>query len=465
MGKKAELQAPPGVKNGVLFQSSSSPMREKVFRGGFVWLFRKGSPRFMEVVGLSSIRGAALLVQFGGFAMPMVSMTRAIVRLEVKMLDISSGAVLVADPLFFMLRYDGCWSWRWPPSPWWSVVCLVGVQRSSACSGCRCAPVMLRPELWEGHGLQLRPPRFTGVIASAFRMKFVSQAGHVRVDRGDLCLLRRVFIRPWVELVRLVAPCRCLLLRNGFGWVKVVCQGCTFSGAGNLVSVCWRRRFTGFSGSGCLYSSDCDVGFPPAVYGTVCIWACFHARVCRVLVCCRSAAEGSLWACAVAGCGLSRAAGFSEDFVGLDVTAVRSGMLTGFHVLIYGRDWGRMGLGWILRNRYYNKLDLVSIALRETAFSASSKRGILSAENLTNPFHMSRVWKREPLLIIRAPLLLVVLGTTKWAFSIRLTKPMMLSWSFRMISHTGTETRPGLPRGAAVGNLGQWAKARSSNIA
>ncbi|KAF1899275.1 hypothetical protein Lal_00019402 [Lupinus albus] len=49
--------------------------------------------------------------------------------------------------------------------------------------------------------------------------------------------------------------------------------------------------------------------------------------------------------------------------------------------------------------------------------------------------------------------------------SIRLTKPMMLSWSFRMISHTGTETRPGLPRGAAVGNLGQWAKARSSNIA
>ncbi|GJV91604.1 hypothetical protein Tco_1539417 [Tanacetum coccineum] len=31
--------------------------------------------------------------------------------------------------------------------------------------------------------------------------------------------------------------------------------------------------------------------------------------------------------------------------------------------------------------------------------------------------------------------------------------------------HTGTETRPGLPRGAAVGNLGQWAKARSSNIA
>ncbi|KAL1298999.1 hypothetical protein AAHE18_18G074700 [Arachis hypogaea] len=42
---------------------------------------------------------------------------------------------------------------------------------------------------------------------------------------------------------------------------------------------------------------------------------------------------------------------------------------------------------------------------------------------------------------------------------------MMLSWSFRMISHTGTETRPGLLRGAAVGNLGQWAKARSSNIA
>ncbi|GKD17860.1 MAK10-like protein [Tanacetum coccineum] len=41
---------------------------------------------------------------------------------------------------------------------------------------------------------------------------------------------------------------------------------------------------------------------------------------------------------------------------------------------------------------------------------------------------------------------------------------MMLSWSFRMINHTGTETPPGLPRRAAVGNLRQWAKARSSNI-
>ncbi|KAL4183686.1 hypothetical protein AMTRI_Chr11g99490 [Amborella trichopoda] len=30
---------------------------------------------------------------------------------------------------------------------------------------------------------------------------------------------------------------------------------------------------------------------------------------------------------------------------------------------------------------------------------------------------------------------------------------MMLSWSFRMISHTGTETRPKLPRGAAVGKF------------
>ncbi|PVH47767.1 hypothetical protein PAHAL_4G145600 [Panicum hallii] len=42
---------------------------------------------------------------------------------------------------------------------------------------------------------------------------------------------------------------------------------------------------------------------------------------------------------------------------------------------------------------------------------------------------------------------------------------MMLSWSFQMISHTGTETWPKLPWGAAMGNLGQWAKARSSNIA
>ncbi|KAH9547161.1 hypothetical protein CY35_11G020400 [Sphagnum magellanicum] len=35
----------------------------------------------------------------------------------------------------------------------------------------------------------------------------------------------------------------------------------------------------------------------------------------------------------------------------------------------------------------------------------------------------------------------------------------MLSWSFWMISHTRTETRPRLLREAAVGNLGQWAKA------
>ncbi|KAB2006815.1 hypothetical protein ES319_D11G374100v1 [Gossypium barbadense] len=42
---------------------------------------------------------------------------------------------------------------------------------------------------------------------------------------------------------------------------------------------------------------------------------------------------------------------------------------------------------------------------------------------------------------------------------------MMLSWSFQMISYSGSETRPGLPHGAAVGNLGQWAKAQSSNIA
>ncbi|KAK7370730.1 hypothetical protein VNO78_37283 [Psophocarpus tetragonolobus] len=33
------------------------------------------------------------------------------------------------------------------------------------------------------------------------------------------------------------------------------------------------------------------------------------------------------------------------------------------------------------------------------------------------------------------------------------------SWSERMISHTGTETRPRLLREAAVGNFPQWAKA------
>ncbi|GMN74244.1 hypothetical protein TIFTF001_053134 [Ficus carica] len=33
-----------------------------------------------------------------------------------------------------------------------------------------------------------------------------------------------------------------------------------------------------------------------------------------------------------------------------------------------------------------------------------------------------------------------------------LTKPMMLSWSLRMISHTRTETRPELPWRTAVEN-------------
>src|SRR5882762_197813 len=35
---------------------------------------------------------------------------------------------------------------------------------------------------------------------------------------------------------------------------------------------------------------------------------------------------------------------------------------------------------------------------------------------------------------------------------------MIGSWSERMTSHTGTETRPRLLREAAVGNIGQWAK-------
>ncbi len=41
----------------------------------------------------------------------------------------------------------------------------------------------------------------------------------------------------------------------------------------------------------------------------------------------------------------------------------------------------------------------------------------------------------------------------------RLTKATISSWSERMISLTGTETRPRLLREAAVGNIGQWAQA------
>jgi hypothetical protein len=41
---------------------------------------------------------------------------------------------------------------------------------------------------------------------------------------------------------------------------------------------------------------------------------------------------------------------------------------------------------------------------------------------------------------------------------------MMLSWSFRMISHTRTETQTRIPRGEVVGNIGQWSHARSNNI-
>ncbi len=39
------------------------------------------------------------------------------------------------------------------------------------------------------------------------------------------------------------------------------------------------------------------------------------------------------------------------------------------------------------------------------------------------------------------------------------TKATTGSWSERMSSHTGTETRPRLLREAAVRNLAQWAKA------
>ncbi|KAF1855999.1 hypothetical protein Lal_00001509 [Lupinus albus] len=39
------------------------------------------------------------------------------------------------------------------------------------------------------------------------------------------------------------------------------------------------------------------------------------------------------------------------------------------------------------------------------------------------------------------------------------TKATIHSWSERMISHIGTETRPKLLREAAVGNIGQWAQA------
>ncbi len=43
--------------------------------------------------------------------------------------------------------------------------------------------------------------------------------------------------------------------------------------------------------------------------------------------------------------------------------------------------------------------------------------------------------------------------------SVRTTKAKTGSWSERMDSHTGTETRSRLLREAAVGNLAQWAKA------
>lgn len=42
---------------------------------------------------------------------------------------------------------------------------------------------------------------------------------------------------------------------------------------------------------------------------------------------------------------------------------------------------------------------------------------------------------------------------------------MIFNWSFQIISHIGIETRLGLPQEATMGNLDQWTKARSNNIA
>lgn len=46
-----------------------------------------------------------------------------------------------------------------------------------------------------------------------------------------------------------------------------------------------------------------------------------------------------------------------------------------------------------------------------------------------------------------------------WLVGSRLTKAMIGSWSERMASHTGTETRPRLLREAAARNFPQWAQA------
>ena len=56
----------------------------------------------------------------------------------------------------------------------------------------------------------------------------------------------------------------------------------------------------------------------------------------------------------------------------------------------------------------------------------------------------------------------------KWGFDVHnpvfgisagLIALFLASWFERMISHTGTETRPRLLREAAVGNIAQWAQA------
>ena len=51
------------------------------------------------------------------------------------------------------------------------------------------------------------------------------------------------------------------------------------------------------------------------------------------------------------------------------------------------------------------------------------------------------------------------LRSISWLVRQRLTKATMDSRPERVAGHTGTEIRPRLLRGAAVGNIAQWAKA------
>ena len=52
----------------------------------------------------------------------------------------------------------------------------------------------------------------------------------------------------------------------------------------------------------------------------------------------------------------------------------------------------------------------------------------------------------------------LIIGTTGECVGERPDKGMMVRWSGRMISHSGTERRSRSPRGAAGGNFGQWGK-------